>query len=160
MRSASSSCVQPRASRALRKRAPNAARGELSGFNSLMFKGPSFTSGLLLSPALIAALDALGPGHEPYRDLIPTPLPIRCTLEHTTGPHWALLVDNQAPTALWARWPEGRSCHAVFVRPDCPVGDTDSGAGCSEFQFHPGGHTWQLTDPDHERWSTTAATLY
>ncbi|MFJ7208955.1 hypothetical protein ACIQWR_36170 [Streptomyces sp. NPDC098789] len=78
------------------------------------------------------------------------------TLEHATGPHWALIADNQDATALWARWPEGRSCQAVFVRPDCPVGDSatgGTGAGCAEFRHHPGGHTWQLGDPAHERWA-------
>ncbi len=39
MRSPSSSCVHPRASRSLRRRSPNAAAGELSGSRSLRFNG-------------------------------------------------------------------------------------------------------------------------
>jgi hypothetical protein len=49
-------------------------------------------------------------------------------------------------TAAWTRWPHGGTPEMLLVLPDCPATDPDAN-GCSEYEGHPGGHTWQVDDP-------------
>ena len=72
---------------------------------------------------------------------------LRCTLEaHTAGHHYAHVIDMAATTAGWTRWPQGAGPEALLVLPDCPATGPDKDA-CSEYEGHPGGHTWQVDDP-------------
>ncbi|MEU4950752.1 hypothetical protein [Streptomyces lavendulae] len=76
---------------------------------------------------------------------------MQCTLETHGGPHAEMLCDNRPGVALWVRWTD-HPTELVWLR-DCPVADTDpSGTGdaCSLFVEHPGGHTWEITDPELE----------
>lgn len=76
-------------------------------------------------------LEVLGAGPE-----------LRCSLGRHAGPHMDVLHEGPDPgCAMWARWPGD----AVLSLPDCPVGG--AGEGCGQYLSHPGGHTWQLTDP-------------
>lgn len=72
---------------------------------------------------------------------------LRCTLEaHAAGDHYAHLIDMAATTGGWTRWSGGGSPEVLLVLPDCPGTGPDKDA-CSEYEGHPGGHTWQLDDP-------------
>lgn len=76
---------------------------------------------------------------------------LRCTLEsHTGGYHYALVHDVAGNTAVWSRWPQGSIPDTLLVLPDCLATHPDHG-GCSEYEGHPGGHTWQLHDPWNPR---------
>lgn len=75
---------------------------------------------------------------------------LRCTLErHTSGNHYAMVLDIANDTAVWSRWPPNSTAATLLVLPDCPATHPEHG-GCSEYEGHPGGHTWQLIDP----WNT------
>ncbi|MEC3995132.1 hypothetical protein VSR01_16980 [Actinacidiphila sp. DG2A-62] len=76
---------------------------------------------------------------------------VRCTLQaHPTGDHWAFIVEATETTGVWTRWNATDAPEVVFVLPDCPATDPEQQAICSEFEFHDGGHTWQVDDPwDH-----------
>jgi len=73
---------------------------------------------------------------------------LRCTLEaHIDGDHYAHVIDMAATTAGWTRWPQsGGGPEILLVLPDCPATGPDKDA-CSEYEGHPGGHTWQVDDP-------------
>jgi hypothetical protein len=75
---------------------------------------------------------------------------VRCTLQtHPAGDHYAFIVEATETTSVWARWNEGVP-EVVLVLPDCPAIDPERNMICSEYEFHVGGHTWQVDDPwDH-----------
>ncbi|MEW1863831.1 hypothetical protein OG896_18480 [Streptomyces sp. NBC_00669] len=72
-----------------------------------------------------------------------------CTIEVHRGPiHYGAALNLRGPEAgtLWALWRDGGTPSAVIEIPDCPAGrEVDS--PCSEFEGHPGGHSWELDDP-------------
>jgi hypothetical protein len=74
---------------------------------------------------------------------------LRCVLEaHTTGDHRAFVLEGAAAGSVCTRWTRGNPPDAVFVLPDCgTTGPAPVREPCCEFRGHPGGHTWQLTDP-------------
>jgi hypothetical protein len=73
---------------------------------------------------------------------------VRCTLQaHQTGDHYAFVVDTTPTTGAWTRWNQSDGPQIVLVLPDCPTTDLDLNESCSEFEFHQGGHTWQVDDP-------------
>ncbi|MBD0736960.1 hypothetical protein [Streptomyces sp. CBMA29] len=72
---------------------------------------------------------------------------LRCTLErHTSGAHYAMVLDIAGNTAVWSRWPLNSTPAILLILPDCPATHPTHG-GCSEYEGHPDGHTWQLHDP-------------
>lgn len=72
---------------------------------------------------------------------------LRCTLEaHAASDHYAHVVEMTATTGGWARWPDGGSPEVLLVLSDCPATGPNKDA-CSEYEGHPGGHTWQVADP-------------
>ena len=89
MCSANFSCVHPRASRALRRRAPNAALGELSGSNSLRFKG--------LSPDLSFPSDTLNGSPPPVTLNLPVVESLR---RGATVPDENVPVRSEPPPAI------------------------------------------------------------
>jgi hypothetical protein len=73
---------------------------------------------------------------------------VRCTLQaHATGDHYAFVVDTTATTSAWTRWNQSAGPQVVLVLPDCPTTGSETGTVCAEYEFHPGGHTWQIDDP-------------
>lgn len=76
---------------------------------------------------------------------------LRCVLETHAGPHADLLLDVRTDAALWACWPQDGFPDRVQWLPDCPSADQrpgGTGDGCCHFLDHPGGHSWEITDPD------------
>lgn len=74
---------------------------------------------------------------------------LRCTLEEHTAPvHYGLVLglDESPSGAVWATWDANDMAFALKVRHDCLAMSPDGSAICTEFDQHPGGHTWQLTD--------------
>jgi DNA-binding XRE family transcriptional regulator len=51
--------------------------------------------------------------------------------------------------ALWTHWTRGHHPGSLLLLPDCPATDHRTGRPCCEYARHPGGHTYQLTDPWH-----------
>lgn len=88
----------------------------------------------------------LAPGYRPEdveRDL-------RCTLEkHSIPIHHALVLDLEGPevSGVWAVWDSGDMAFSLAVLPDCLEKSRDGMQSCAEFAEHPGGHTWELTEP-------------
>lgn len=79
--------------------------------------------------------------------------PLRCTLETHEGPHAEMVREGSAGEALWVRWEDGSRPHEVRWLPDCPkTGVAADGVddGCCHYLNHPGGHTWEVTDPEFE----------
>lgn len=85
--------------------------------------------------------------HEYTRDDVSVTLV--CSVEAHTGPrHYGAVLNLRGPEAgtLWALWRDRREPTAVVERADCPAGrEVDN--PCSEFEGHPGGHSWELDDP-------------
>lgn len=73
---------------------------------------------------------------------------VRCTLQAhpTSGDHYAFVVETAAATSAWARWNRGGQA-IVLVLPNCLAIDPHRHETCSEYELHPGGHTWQVDDP-------------
>jgi hypothetical protein len=72
---------------------------------------------------------------------------LRCTLEaHAASDHYAHVVEMTTTTGGWTRWPGGGSPRVLLVLSDCPATGPGKDA-CSEYEGHPGGHTWQVNDP-------------
>lgn len=72
-----------------------------------------------------------------------------CTIEVHRGPvHYGAVLNLRGPEAgtLWALWRDGAEPSAVIEIPDCPAG-REVDEPCSEFAGHPGGHSWELSDP-------------
>ncbi|MCY0937940.1 hypothetical protein [Streptomyces sp. H34-S4] len=95
-----------------------------------------------LSAAHLDALARLPAGA--LREVLGAGPELRCTLGRHAGPHGDVLREGSPGAALWARW-GGTGADAVLVLPDCPA--DGGGEGCGQYLSHPGGHTWQLTDP-------------
>ncbi|MEV7582211.1 hypothetical protein [Streptomyces erythrochromogenes] len=77
---------------------------------------------------------------------------LRCTLEHTAGPHQDIVRPLPDDSAVWAEWVGDEPPEALRVRLDCPFTDDEPGGtgdGCSQYKAHPGGHTWQVIDVLH-----------
>lgn len=72
-----------------------------------------------------------------------------CSIEAHEGPiHHGAVLNLRGPEAgtLWAQWRVRCDPTVVVERADCPAG-RDLDRPCSEFQGHPGGHSWELADP-------------
>ncbi|MFJ3858134.1 hypothetical protein ACIPRL_18055 [Streptomyces sp. NPDC090085] len=75
---------------------------------------------------------------------------LRCTLEHADGPHRDIVRDLSGDSAVWTEWTQDNPPEIVRVRLDCPFTDRSPGGtgdGCSQYKGHPGGHTWEISDP-------------
>jgi len=73
---------------------------------------------------------------------------LRCTRqdhdhedEHTS---LVLELDGVDTGSVWARWFYARLPERLVVLPDCPGAN---GQACSEFEGHPGGHSFEIHDP-------------
>lgn len=74
----------------------------------------------------------------------------RCMLEaHTVGDHFAFVMELDGPGtgAVWTRWSRDGPPAVLLVLPDCPATEADTREPCGEYDGHPGGHTYELTDP-------------
>jgi hypothetical protein len=71
-----------------------------------------------------------------------------CAIDHA-GPaeHRAVVLGLRGVQAgsLWTAWNDGSEPHALVELPDCAA--VRHGEACSEFEGHPGGHSWELADP-------------
>ncbi|MFF3673547.1 hypothetical protein ACFYYS_06095 [Streptomyces sp. NPDC002120] len=67
--------------------------------------------------------------------------------------------DSETGTAVWVFWTEDEAPTSFAVFPDCPV-TSDGDEGCCHYLAHPGGHSWELTDPEHDLWQAIAPTLH
>lgn len=71
-----------------------------------------------------------------------------CTIQmHKKPVHYGVVLNLRGPEAgtLWALWRDGGVPHVVIEIPDCLAG-RDVDCACSEFEGHPGGHSWELDD--------------
>lgn len=71
-----------------------------------------------------------------------------CTIDHAaSAEHRAVVLGLRGVHAgsLWTAWNDGTEPHALVELPDCPA--VGHGEACSEFEGHPGGHSWELADP-------------
>ncbi|MFE4665494.1 hypothetical protein ACFRI7_06170 [Streptomyces sp. NPDC056716] len=80
---------------------------------------------------------------------------LRCLLqEHSGGRHHDLAweLDDASQGEVWAQWADGRRPDTFRVVPDCNTlsGPTPKDEACILYAGHPGCHTWQYTDPEHE----------
>ncbi|MCX4449482.1 hypothetical protein OOK50_24065 [Streptomyces sp. NBC_01789] len=76
---------------------------------------------------------------------------VQCQLpRHTSSPHYALVDEAGAATALWLRWHNAEV--GLSVLPDCPstAPGPDSDA-CCLFAGHAGRHTWDAADNEYRR---------
>jgi len=78
---------------------------------------------------------------------------VRCTLQAhpVSDRHYAFIVETAPTTAAWTCWAHDATPHVVLVLPDCPVTHPEEDRVCSEYEGHPGGHTWQVEDPWNPR---------
>ncbi|MEU5402184.1 hypothetical protein ABZ348_23140 [Streptomyces sp. NPDC005963] len=107
-------------------------------------------------------LDAM-PG---ARDPLEMETLLRCPLEeHTTGWHYDVVwqLDDPDSGDMWALWADGDAPDLVVIQPDCSarcrtsVPNTTREAGrsggesevCALFALHPGGHSFEFTDPQY-----------
>ncbi|MET9219961.1 MULTISPECIES: hypothetical protein [unclassified Streptomyces] len=69
-----------------------------------------------------------------------------CAIDHDNSEHQALVLGLRGPHAgsLWTVWCDGAEPSTVVELPDCPA--VRLGEACSEFEGHPGGHSWELAD--------------
>ncbi|MFE4666793.1 hypothetical protein ACFRI7_18385 [Streptomyces sp. NPDC056716] len=80
---------------------------------------------------------------------------LRCQLqEHSGGRHHDLVweLDDAGQGEVWAQWTDGHRPDTFLVVPDCNTlsGPTPKDEACILYAGHPGCHTWQYTDPEHE----------
>ncbi|WP_329368651.1 hypothetical protein OG896_24350 [Streptomyces sp. NBC_00669] len=74
---------------------------------------------------------------------------LMCTIETHAGPrHYGAALNLRGAEAgtLWVLWRDRSEPAAVVERADCPAG-READHPCSEFEGHPGGHSWELEDP-------------
>lgn len=112
-----------------------------------------------LTDRLVAAALECAPAGSASADDVERDL--RCTLQaHATGGHHAFVLDldGRDTGAVWARWEGSGGSPALTVRPDCPARTPlPPGDACCQYADHPGGHSYELTDPwqvgtaDHPR---------
>ncbi|WP_328967896.1 hypothetical protein [Streptomyces sp. NBC_00239] len=105
---------------------------------------PPATRLLLLRAAGVVDLDL-------WEHVMQVPV-LRCGLETHDGPHWTLLYEAADSTCCWLRWEDGSPTGRVAALPECPA-SLDASTPCELFRMHPGGHTWEVTDPDDELWN-------
>lgn len=75
---------------------------------------------------------------------------LRCNLEEHTGPfHHGLAMElhGREARSVWALWDHRDMSFALLTLSDCPAATADGMQSCTEFDGHPGGHAWELTDP-------------
>ncbi|MFD9719802.1 hypothetical protein [Streptomyces sp. NPDC059076] len=106
---------------------------------------------------------------------------LRCPLEaHATGWHYDVVwqLDDPDSGDMWALWAEGDTPELVVIQPDCSARGRASGPNtvpgearsaahgrksaaqnevCSLFALHPGGHSFEFTDPHDEDLRLAAA---
>ncbi|MEU9603151.1 hypothetical protein [Streptomyces sp. NPDC048057] len=81
---------------------------------------------------------------------------LRCALEsHEKGPHFDLVreLDDSEENEVWAQWKTGRDPSAVTLLRDCPADNGAPGGAheaCVLFAGHPGGHSYEFTDPEYD----------
>jgi hypothetical protein len=71
-----------------------------------------------------------------------------CAVDHAgSAEHRAVVLGLRGVQAgsLWTAWNDGTEPRALVELPDCPA--VRHGEVCSEFEGHPGGHSWELADP-------------
>jgi hypothetical protein len=71
-----------------------------------------------------------------------------CAIDHAgSAEHRAVVLSLRGAQAgpLWTAWNDGTEPHALVELPDCPA--VRHGEACSEYEGHPGGHSWELVDP-------------
>ena len=76
---------------------------------------------------------------------------VRCTLQaHAGGLHagFVMQLDGVDTGSVWTHWTRGTLPAAVVVHPDCPATHPPTREPCCEYAGHPGGHTYEITDPD------------
>jgi hypothetical protein len=81
--------------------------------------------------------------------------PVHCGLEAHDGPHVGMVTDDTHGRALWVRWEDGGRPLGLEWLPDCPeTGFEPDGldTACCHHLGHSGGHTWEVTDPEHDLW--------
>lgn len=71
-----------------------------------------------------------------------------CTIRHRGPVHYGVLLNLRGVTAgtLWALWRDRVEPVSVLELPDCSAVHSDDDAACSEFEGHPGGHSWELSE--------------
>ena len=76
---------------------------------------------------------------------------LRCVLQaHTTGDHYAFVmqIDGHDSGVVWTSWNGEHQPVSLEVRPDCPATNPrPDGGDCCQYNDHPGGHSFELTDP-------------
>ncbi|MFF0446957.1 hypothetical protein ACFYT4_11160 [Streptomyces sp. NPDC004609] len=88
---------------------------------------------------------------------------LRCGLEsHSTGPHFDLVreLTDASRGEVWARWENGNEPDRVSVLADCPADNGRPGPsndGCTLFARHPGGHSYEFSDPEYDAMRTSPA---
>ncbi|MCB5166872.1 hypothetical protein LG634_18740 [Streptomyces bambusae] len=84
----------------------------------------------------------------------------RCTLEQHDGEHHACVYDPGKPqrVSLWLRWANDRPELSLRWVRDCPAA-SEAGDGCCQYIDHQGGHTWEVTDPEHDMFQAIAPAL-
>ncbi|CAM5543041.1 hypothetical protein SAVIM338S_04330 [Streptomyces avidinii] len=117
--------------------------------------GPACGAVGALSAVHLDALARLAPAHPgSLRAVLGAGPELRCALGRHTGPHMDVLHEGPAEISLWARWSGTGGAggagggDAVLALPDCPA--ADGGEACGQYRSHPGGHTWEITDPGTE----------
>ena len=76
-----------------------------------------------------------------------------CTIRHRGPVHYGVLLNLRGVAAgtLWALWRDGVVPVGVLELPDCSAVHGDDDGACSEFEGHPGGHSWELSKPPSPR---------
>jgi hypothetical protein len=101
------------------------------------------------SPALVgAALTMANAAAPPTYEHEDVQQDLVCAVDHAaSAEHRAVVLGLRGVHAgsLWTAWNDGTEPHALVELPDCPA--VRHGEACSEFEGHPGGHSWELADP-------------
>ncbi|MFD9563429.1 hypothetical protein [Streptomyces sp. NPDC059994] len=110
--------------------------------------------------ALLDALTELGEYWLAHQDRVESQT-VTCKLEHSgSGPHWAVVLgDGEWGSAVWAVWMGNQEPDSFAELADCPA-LSDNETPCGLFLLHPGGHTWEVSDPENEMWEAIAPALY
>lgn len=93
------------------------------------------------------------PGDLPPGDPDEIDTALRCLLEaHGTGPHYGIVrtLLGVYKAEVWACWHDGQQPSGVVTLPDCRAVSGNGDEGCVLFDKHPGGHGWEIADPEHD----------